>query len=106
MKLPSGREISIDSLANVAEMLATESFAQENIDEAEETVTDSLRSEFFSLSGTETPIYSDDDIVAILNVIRPAAELIGGALADKMEEYRPLIKVMVEQKVADASNSD
>lgn len=97
MKLPSGREISTESLADVAEMFAIESFHQENIDEAEETVTDNLRDQFFSLSGTESP-FDDNDIVAIMGVVRPVADEVGGALSVKMDEYRPRIKTMIEER--------
>jgi len=97
MKLPSGREIDTDRLADVAKMLATESFAQENIDEAEETVKDSLVCEFFSLNGTE-PQFTDDDVEAIMDVVRPVAEEIGGALAGTMDEYGPRIKDMIEKE--------
>ena len=105
MKLPSGREISIDSLADVAEILATEIFHQENTDEAEETVTDWLVDPCFSLSGTESP-FDRNDIVVILNAVRPVAEEIGGGLITTMDKYRACIKDMVEKGITDASNSD
>lgn len=103
MKLPSGREISIDGLADLAEMFATEIFHQENTDEAEETITEWLRDSCFSLSGTEPP-FNDDDIVAAMNVVRPVAEEISGELAAVLDKYTPLsgpspIKEMIEKEV-------
>jgi len=105
MKLPSGHEISINSLASAAALLAKESFAQENIDEAEETMIAQLGDEFFSLSGAEKPFYGDD-IAAIMNIIRPAAEVIGGELAAVMDKYTPFsgpspIKEMIGREIVD-----
>ena len=105
MKLPSGREISIDSLSDVAEIFATEIFHQENTDEAEETVTDWLVDSCFSLSGTESP-FDRNDIVAILDAVRPVAEEISSGLAAMMDKYRACIKDMVEKRIANASNPD
>ena len=104
MKLPSGREISISRLADVAEMVAAESFARENIDEAEETVTDMLRSEFFKLGDTELS-FDNDDVVMIMTVIRPVAEEISGELATVMDSCKQRIKDMIGKEIDNAESN-
>ncbi len=98
MKLPSGREISTESLADVVEMLARKSFNLENDDEADEEIAESLEDSCFSLSSTELP-FSNDDAMAVVSFVKPIAEDISGALAAKMDEYILLIRGMVEGKL-------
>jgi hypothetical protein len=98
MKLPSGREISIDSLADAAEMLAEESFYLGGFSEAEKIVMENLGDRCFELSGTEAP-FGDDDIKAILDTVRPVAADVGGELAKMLEGARPLIKSRLESKL-------
>lgn len=99
VELPSGREISVKHLVDAAEMLAVEAFRLENIDEAEESVREQLESEFFSLGGTEEQL-EINDVNAVLEIVRPAAEELGGALAAVVDEYRVLkLKNVIEEEI-------
>lgn len=101
MKLPSGREISIDGLVNVAEMLGEESFHLDCMNDAEKEIYDQLRDECFSLSGTEKP-FEDEDVEAILHIVKPAAETVSWGLYGVVEKYRPVVKMLIETGVKNA----
>lgn len=98
MKLPSGREISVDSLMDVAEMLATENFYLDSEADAEEEIRDQLRNPSFSLSGTELPFEDDNDITAVFNAVARAAGLLSEALYGAMKNSSPMARLVIGQR--------
>lgn len=99
MELPSGREISTNSLVDAALLLADESFYLENSDDGEEEVFDNLRSEFFMLSGTEKR-FSDEDAQAVLDAVRPVAEELAGRLADLKDKFKFEAPALIEEEAS------
>lgn len=102
MKLLSRREISIESLVDVAEMLGEESFYLDSVDDAEEEICDRLRDPCFMLSGTEQP-FEDEDIKTILRIVKSAAEKISNELYDAVERVRPIATMLIQ---AEAERAD
>jgi len=106
MKLPSGREISIDSLADIAASLATDSFSFEDSDEAENIMIDNLESDFVTFGDAKSP-FEEGDVEVIMNIVRNPAQVIAGKLAEIMDSYTPLsgpspLKSLIEMEVENA----
>lgn len=75
MKLPSGREIDVDSLLSAAALLGQKAFEYESMGDATEDIVDGLSETSSMLEGEETAFSRDDSRAIVEAVVDVAREL-------------------------------